>query len=100
LVKTTCKTAEKGINRFFQAITSPHAYIRQITEAHDDNVQPVTVLYSIDTEPLENAVFMGCLGANVDSLENLTDAVVEEYLKGTQGCDSFLSADTPLVELK
>jgi hypothetical protein len=116
-VKRTGKIAEKGTNRVFQAITSPQllsfgqetihaylkkreAYLRQVKEAHDDNVQPATVLSSIDPDLLENAVIMELFGENVDSVEKLTDDVVEKYLTSTQKCDSFMSADMLLVELK
>jgi hypothetical protein len=109
--------AKKGTNRFLQAIKSPQllsfgqeaihsylkkreAYLRQVKEAHDDNVKPATVLSSIDPDLLENAVIMGLFGENVDSVEKLTDDVVEKYLTSTQKCDSFLSADKLLVELK
>jgi hypothetical protein len=71
--------AEKRTKRLFRAITSPQllsfgqetihsylkkreAYLRQVKEAHDDNVKPATVLYSIDPDLLENAVIMGLLG--------------------------------------
>jgi hypothetical protein len=117
-VKRTGKMAEKGTNRFFQAITSPHllsfsqetihsylnkreAYLRQFKEAHDDNVKPATVLSSIDPDILENAVIMSVfLGENVDSVEKLTDDVVENYLTSAQNCDSFMSADKLLVGMK
>jgi hypothetical protein len=109
---------EKGTNRFFQAIKSPQllsfgqeaihsylkkreAYLRQVKEAHDYNVKPATVLSSIDPDLLENAVIIGFFGGeNVDSVEKLTDDVVEKYLTSTQKCDSFLRADKLLVELK
>jgi hypothetical protein len=98
-VKRTGKMAEKGTNRFFQAITSPQllrfgqeaihsylkkreAYLRQVKEAHDDNFKPATVLSFIDPDLLENAVIMGLFGENVDSVEKLTDDVVEKYLLG------------------
>jgi hypothetical protein len=94
-VKRTGKMAEKGTNRFFQAITSPQllsfgqetihsylkkreAYLRQVKEAHDDNVKPATVLSSIDPDLLKNAAIMGLFGENVDSVEKLTDKVVPD----------------------
>jgi hypothetical protein len=81
--------AEKSTNQFFQAIASPQllsfgqetihsylkkreAYLRQVKEAHDENVKPATILSSIDPDLLENAVIMGFiwgkrrLGGEVD----------------------------------